>query len=148
MAYAVIQNGVVVNIVEAAPDFAAAQGWVKLTGAGIGWTYDGSTFSPPPPPQPEVPAEVARRQILTALGILGWITEAEAEAALATGARPAVVDAVIAQMPEGDQFGARMKWIGFQKAYRDDDMVAALALATSRTGADIDHLFIIADTVK
>jgi hypothetical protein len=46
--YAVIEDGVVVNIAVAEEDFAAEQGWVFLPfGVGIGWLYDGSTFSPP-----------------------------------------------------------------------------------------------------
>jgi hypothetical protein len=47
--YAVIEDGVVVNIAVAEEDFAAEQGWVFLPlGVGIGWLYDGSTFSGPP----------------------------------------------------------------------------------------------------
>lgn len=50
MAYGIIENGVVVNAVEASAAFAASQGWIKLTGgAGIGWGYDGETFTPPQP---------------------------------------------------------------------------------------------------
>lgn len=149
MRMAVIDGSAVINIIEATEDFELPGQVLAPAGdAQIGWTYDGTTFSPPPAPKPTIPTEVTRRQILTALGGLGWITEAEAEAALATGARPAVVDIVIAAMPEGDQFGARMKWIGFQNAYRDDDMVAALAVATSRDAAEIDLLFITADAVR
>lgn len=47
--YAVIDNGQVVNVVVCDDDtYATAQGWVKLKkGAGIGWSYDGTTWSPP-----------------------------------------------------------------------------------------------------
>lgn len=133
----------------------APEGYVRDDGATL--------ISPPPSPEyhwidgdwkvpeptaPPVPQEVTRRQILTALGGLGWITEAEAEAALTTGQRPAVVDAVISQLPEGERFGARMKWAGFQHAYRTDSMVAALAMATDRDDEDIDALFTLAATVE
>jgi hypothetical protein len=99
------------------------------------------------PPSVPVPQIVTRRQILTALGALGWITEGEAEAALTTGQRPAVVDLVIGSMPQEHRFGARMKWAGFLNAYRSDAMVAALAAATERDDADIDALFTLADTI-
>lgn len=44
MKHAVIQNGKVINIVEAEPDVAAERGWVECEIGGIGWDYDGSTF--------------------------------------------------------------------------------------------------------
>jgi len=34
-----------------------------------------------------------------------------------------------------------MKWIGFQTAYRDDAMVAALATAAGKTEQDVDEFF-------
>lgn len=44
--YAVIEDGRVINAVEADEAFAAEQGWVGLTGhAGIGWLWDGEAFS-------------------------------------------------------------------------------------------------------
>jgi hypothetical protein len=46
--YAVIENGVMVNIALAEADFAAEQGWVLLPhGVILGSTYDGETFVPP-----------------------------------------------------------------------------------------------------
>jgi hypothetical protein len=46
--YAIIEDGVVVNIAIAEEDFAAEQGWVFLPfGVGIDWLYDGAAFSPP-----------------------------------------------------------------------------------------------------
>ena len=46
--YAVIENGAVVNVALGEEDFAASQGWVPLPhGVGIGWLYDGQTFSMP-----------------------------------------------------------------------------------------------------
>lgn len=59
--FAIIEDGNVVNIVEAEADFAASQGWIDAQDATIGWLYDGQTFSPPPPPQKspeEVQAEI------------------------------------------------------------------------------------------
>lgn len=54
---AVVRNGVVVDMKVAAPEFAVKQGWVPVTvPCGIGWTYDGETFTPPPP-QPTEPEE-------------------------------------------------------------------------------------------
>lgn len=46
--YAVIEDGIVVNVALAEADFAAEQGWVLLPyGVILGSTYDGETFGPP-----------------------------------------------------------------------------------------------------
>jgi hypothetical protein len=50
MRHAIVQGGIVVNVVLAEPEFAAEQGWVLAPDeVSTGWLYDGSTFSPPPP---------------------------------------------------------------------------------------------------
>lgn len=67
--YAIIESGIVKNAVLASAEFAATQGWVALpTEAGIGWSYNGVTFSAPAPPiktadeiQAEIVAAVVKR---------------------------------------------------------------------------------------
>ncbi len=50
MRHAIVQGGIVVNVVLAEPEFAAEQGWVLAPDeVSTGWLYDGSSFSPPPP---------------------------------------------------------------------------------------------------
>jgi hypothetical protein len=50
MRHAIVQGGIVVNVVLAEPEFAAEQGWVLAPDeVSTGWLYDGSTFSPPLP---------------------------------------------------------------------------------------------------
>lgn len=113
----------------------------RFVWSGVAW------IELPPEPEP-VPAEVNRRQILTALGMRGWISEAEAEAALTNGARPAAVDAIISQMPEDQRFAARMKWAGFQHAYPGDPMVGALAAIEGKSEEDIADLFRLAASIE
>jgi hypothetical protein len=57
MRFAIIENGVVSNVVLA--DEALESNWVETDQAGPGWLYDGSTFSPPPPVAPTKSARVA-----------------------------------------------------------------------------------------
>ena len=67
--FAIIESGIVKNVVLASADFAATQGWVELpTEAGIGWSYNGVTFTAPAPPtktadeiQAEIVAAVVKR---------------------------------------------------------------------------------------
>jgi hypothetical protein len=58
MAYAIIENNIVINAVEAQEEFALANGWVELQGeAGIGWSYiDGAFIDDRPAPEPESPS--------------------------------------------------------------------------------------------
>jgi hypothetical protein len=52
--YAVLQGGVIVNVVSADSGFADRLALLQLPeAAGIGWTQDGESFDPPPaPPDP------------------------------------------------------------------------------------------------
>jgi hypothetical protein len=73
MKHAVIENGVIVNIVLAEPDFASQMGWIAFPdfvaekAVGIGWSYDGTNWVAPvepvipePEPAPEVTVPVER----------------------------------------------------------------------------------------
>jgi hypothetical protein len=71
MRYAIIENGLVTNVVLADEAFAAEQGWVECPDAGPGWTYDGSTFTEPAPtPDPEPAAAPTKEQLLAQLQAL------------------------------------------------------------------------------
>jgi hypothetical protein len=65
MKHAVIENGIIVNVVLAEPDFAAQMGWVAFPdyvdnkAVGKNWGYDGSNWiAPEEPPEPEPAPEV------------------------------------------------------------------------------------------
>ena len=60
--FAIVENGIVVNVVVADPELAAANGWILAGNASPGWEHDGSNFIPPPPPArtPPAPEETAR----------------------------------------------------------------------------------------
>jgi hypothetical protein len=59
MKFAIIENGVVSNVVVA--DAPLESNWVETEQAGPGWLYDGSTFSPPPPVVPTKAEQEAKR---------------------------------------------------------------------------------------
>jgi len=51
MRYAILSGSLVINTVDATPEFAQEQGWIELVdGAGIGWSYIDGQFIPPPAP--------------------------------------------------------------------------------------------------
>lgn len=47
--YAIIEDGVVVNVAEATNEFAATKGWILVDQESVGWTYTNGVFSPPTP---------------------------------------------------------------------------------------------------
>ncbi len=60
--YALIENGTVVNVIvadsqEVANMFGTAVEYTEANPAGIGWTYDGTSFTAPVVEVPVVPAE-------------------------------------------------------------------------------------------
>ena len=90
---------------------------------------------------PRVPAEITFRQLLIGLVAEGWITEAEGDAWLA-GTIPAAASALVASLPEAQRFAARASIIRPSVILRADPLVAALAVAESKTEADLDTFFI------
>jgi hypothetical protein len=49
MRHAIIENGIVTNVVIADEVMGRANGWVPTEEAGPGWIYDGNIFNPVPP---------------------------------------------------------------------------------------------------
>ena len=71
MRYAIIEAGIVKNAVLASPEYAAEQGWVELTEeAGIGWAFDGTTYTRPEPVVPPAPVAPTKEALLAQLQTL------------------------------------------------------------------------------
>jgi len=74
--YAIIEDGVVVNVVVADAEYAAQQGWVECPDAGPKWLYADGVFTKPeiiPVPEPEpipVPPTPTKEQLLAQLNAL------------------------------------------------------------------------------
>lgn len=69
--FAVVENGLVVNVVVADAEYAAEQGWVACDSAGPGWSYSNGVFTaPPPPPAPEPTPAPTKEQLLAQLQAL------------------------------------------------------------------------------
>jgi hypothetical protein len=128
MRAAIIENGVVANIIEA-DNLGVFPGLVDATGAAIGDLWDGSTFTKPPAPPPAVPQSVSRFQALAALSNAGLLTQAQN--AVNASPNPLVP----------------LAWNNAQTFDRNSATVAALGPALGLTDAQIDSLFIAASTI-
>ena len=70
--YAIIENGIAVNVVIADAEIAFANGWIACPDAGPGWTYADGVFTAPvvvapiEPPAPTKEELLAELQALTA----------------------------------------------------------------------------------
>jgi len=69
--YAVIENEKVVNLCIAEPSDIKPANWVLCEFGGIGWFYDGTTFSPPPEPEPiPEPTAPTKEELMAELAAL------------------------------------------------------------------------------
>jgi hypothetical protein len=128
MRAAIIENGVVANIIEA-DNLGVFPGLVDATGADIGDLWDGSVFTKPPPLPPVVPASVSRAQALAALSNAGLLTQAQDAANASTNPLVPIF------------------WDNAQTFDRTSATVATLGAALGLTDAQIDSLFIAASTI-
>lgn len=93
------------------------------------------------------PARVSALQFIAACAALGYITEAEAESWAAGNALPAAVLAMIASLPQQEQFPARLRALAMTEAERDSPMIAAALSVLGLSEAARDDLFRMAATL-
>lgn len=98
-------------------------------------TIDPATLPPP------VPFSISDRQFFQQLAVIGTITEAEAEAEVATGTLPPAMVDLIALLPEPAQFPARMLLKGATVFQRNHEMTDTIAWLYGWTSEDVDTLF-------
>jgi hypothetical protein len=84
--------------------------------------------------------QITFAQLLIGLVTEGWITEAEGDAWL-TGTPPAPVNALIAQLPQGQRFAAKARAIRPSIVLRNDPLVIALGTVQGKDPAQLDAFF-------
>lgn len=136
MRAALIRNGIVQNIVVVGADFTPPGGMLAApigdAYVAIGATYDGHTFTNPPPSVPAVPEAVTARQARLALlgaGVLGQ------------------VDAALAQLPGIEGEAARIEWEYALEIRRDSPLIEALAPVLGLSAEQVDDLFRAAEAL-
>ncbi len=128
MRHAVIQDGVVVNVILANnPDEVPGLFLVASESASIGDLYDNGVFTKPPAPPPVVPQEITMRQ--ARLVLLG--------AGLLSG-----VQTAIDGLPSPQKEAAQIEWEYSNTLQRRNPFVLTLGPALGLNSAQIDALFI------
>ena len=118
----VITNTVVVNNLTDIPNLVAAVG-----NEGIGWSYDGESFNPPPLSPLQIPQEITMRQARLVLLENGLLAN---------------VQTAIGSLPEPSKTKAQIEWDYSNALQRDNSFVAVLGAALGLTDEDVDNLFI------
>jgi len=128
MIRALIKNGVVDNMVlwDGVSEWTPPEGVTLVmdppAGVGIGWAYDGASWTAPEPPPVPVPEEVRQAQARRALLVAGLLDDVEAAVAAASQ-------------------DIQIAWEYEPNIRRDSPMIGALAPALGLTDAQIDDLF-------
>ena len=120
--FSVVENGIVINQVEAEDDFAAEQGWIPAGDSAIGDLWNGSGYSQPPAPPAPVPTSVSIRQARLALLAAGLLDDVEAAIKSAGHA-------------------AEIEWEYAADVRRDHPMIATIQQAQGLSDAQVDTLF-------
>jgi hypothetical protein len=68
--YAIIENGIAVNVVMADAELASQNGWIACPDAGPGWKYDGTNFTAPDPIVIEPTPAPTKEQLMAQLAAL------------------------------------------------------------------------------
>jgi hypothetical protein len=67
MRYAIIENGIVTNVVIADAELATQNGWIECPDAGPNWTYANGVFTAPIEAEPILPTEPTKEELLAQL---------------------------------------------------------------------------------
>lgn len=130
MRYALINSGLVANVVEQDSTPTIPGTWVACVAcgnAGPGWAYDGSAFTPPPmPPMPAAVPTVSRRQARRALRAAGLLDD---------------IEAAINALPEPARSDALIDWQDATEFVRNWPLLITLAAALGLSDAQVDALF-------
>ncbi len=125
--YAIIQDGIVLNVIESDAAFAQSIGAVLAETASPGDLYANGEFTRPPVTIP-VPASVTRGQFKLALLQMDLLDDVEAAIALADRATQI-------------NYAERLDF------ERHHPLVITMAAALGKTDAEVDALFVLAATL-
>jgi len=130
MSYALIKDGVVVNVIEASPELvselAGYDDVIETKDAMVGWTWGGGVFTPPP--EPRLPADPQRRYV-TRLAFRNRFTQPE----------KAALEMAALDNPQADM-SVRSQAAGLRAYMKDVDSATFIDLDRADTRAGVQML--------
>jgi hypothetical protein len=143
-----------VAVIVPAPEWLAQEGNTlealaeKDVPPGATWQIvDAADVPQPEPPPPQPVTDVAFWQFMMAARRLGFVSMAEASAAVKQREMPASFAAAIAGLSEENQAEVRIKWAGITRMVRTDPLFALIVEAGIATDEQIDGVFAVAATI-
>lgn len=111
-------------------------------GTVYGKIWNGAAIVEPEPEPEPIPDEISRRQFFQQLAVMGIITRADALAAMQGGIIPTPLQAIIDQLPTGDdRFDAQMFIVGAQNFHRLHPLSETVRLSLAWTLEQKDALW-------
>ena len=107
-----------------------------------------AALPPPAAPEPLPPIVLTNRQLFAALALTGFITWEEALAAGRTGAVPAAIDDVFAELPEQAANLARLTWATMREVSRDHALIGMMIAANLATAEQVDAIFALGASIE
>jgi hypothetical protein len=68
--YAIIKDGIVINVVVADAQIASTNGWIESPDVGPGWTYADGVFTAPVVVETPAPAAPTKEELMAELAVL------------------------------------------------------------------------------
>lgn len=138
MRYALVNAGMI-DAISFEPQEAP---WIEVPDdVFAGFVQDGNGWAAPPAPPAPVPPSISFAQLLIGLVSEGWITADEGRAWRDRTALPAPVQALIASLPEAQQFAAETRAFAPSEVLRNDPLVQGLGVVAGKTEAQLDDFF-------
>ncbi len=112
----------------------------------LAWLSDGNAPTPAPAPVTPIPTQITRRQCAKQMLIMGLITPIEALAMTKSGDCPAMVMALINQLPAEVQIPAQIDFAA-ETYLRSNQLLEALMAAAGHDSASVDQFFLAASVL-
>lgn len=149
MNFALVEDGIVVDIIQPYGDFTLEERFhpdlvakcvvCDNNNVHLGSTYIDGKFTDPAPfevPPPPVPGSIYRRQFFQQLAILKKITNDEALAAMRVGSIPTALQTIIDSQPTDKQFAYELMLSGAENLQREHPLMGVVMKAMKLSSDD------------
>jgi len=146
MRKAIIKDNTVINVIEIddGANWMPPEGTILVNAVSCqaGDLWDGNNFSTPVVLDQSIPNMISDRQFFQGLAMQGLITQEEALGAVKTGTLPGQLELFINQLPENDQFQAKMILSGATQFFRNNYLTEAFGVMAGMSTEQLDNFWV------